>query len=300
MSVEITDEDDTRETLTDDRHVDPVSKAQRVPPPDPTRADMVAPHEITAVGIEMLISEEAEVGQIQRLNKANAASLRLEEDCAESCRETASRRRRPRRAPPSLRPRAAAPKRRSRRPSARLRASAARPRRHRPPPKPAATAPMPKPTASAPPPAAAATPGRSTRSSAAPAYRRQRLDDKQAEQVLHRLGQLMREVVLGRQREPAFARRAEERAASADDDDPAAEQQPAEVLGERRRGAEQSVVPRLRRVPLGRRCRARDVRRHQAASAAPARAVRTAVVDYVGRLDPEELENKVSNGARRA
>ena len=80
MSVEITDEDDTRETLTDDRHVDPVSKAQRVPPPDPTRADMVAPHEITAVGIEMLISEEVEIGQIQRMNKANAASLRLEED----------------------------------------------------------------------------------------------------------------------------------------------------------------------------------------------------------------------------
>jgi len=36
MSVEISDEDDTRETLADDAHVDPVSKAQRVPPPDPT------------------------------------------------------------------------------------------------------------------------------------------------------------------------------------------------------------------------------------------------------------------------
>ena len=57
----------------------------------------------------------------------------------------------------------------------------------------------------------------------------------------------MREVVLGRHREPAFARRAEERAARADDDDSAAEQQPAQVLGERRRGAEQPAVPRLRR-----------------------------------------------------
>ena len=91
MSVEITDEDDTRETLTDDRHVDPVSKAQRVPPPDPTRADMVAPHEITAVGIEMLISEEVEIGQIQRMNKANAASLRLEEDAPRAPGETESR-----------------------------------------------------------------------------------------------------------------------------------------------------------------------------------------------------------------
>ncbi|HEY9182606.1 MAG TPA: type VI secretion system-associated FHA domain protein TagH, partial [Gammaproteobacteria bacterium] len=80
IGVEITDEDDTRETMTDDSHEDPVAKAQRVPPPDPTRADMVAPHEITAVGIEMLISEEVEVGQIQRAQKANAASLRLEEE----------------------------------------------------------------------------------------------------------------------------------------------------------------------------------------------------------------------------
>src|SRR5688572_20008776 len=56
ISVEVVDEDDTRETLTDDGHVDPVEWAQRVPPPDPTRADMIAPQEITAVGIEMLIS----------------------------------------------------------------------------------------------------------------------------------------------------------------------------------------------------------------------------------------------------
>src|SRR5688572_14886494 len=80
MSVEISELEDTRETLANDKHVDPVSRAQRVPPPDPTRADMVAPHEITAVGIEMLIDESAEMRQIQRVNKANVANLRLEED----------------------------------------------------------------------------------------------------------------------------------------------------------------------------------------------------------------------------
>ena len=36
-----------------------------------------------------------------------------------------------------------------------------------------------------------------------------------------------------------------------------------------------------------------DIKQHQQHLLA---AVRTAVVDYVNRLDPEELENKVSNG----
>src|SRR5688572_19700477 len=116
MSVQITDEDDTRETLLDDGHVDPVSKAQRVPPPDPTRADMVAPHEITAVGIEMLINEEAEISQIQRVNKANVASLRLEDDFASTTPHTqppkaSNASERPPQAPPSAPIVAAAPKR---------------------------------------------------------------------------------------------------------------------------------------------------------------------------------------------
>ena len=84
MSVEITGSDDTRETLVDDGHVDPVSKAQRVPPPDPTRADMVSPHEITAVGIEMLISDDVEIADVHRITKANAANLRLEDDFAQT------------------------------------------------------------------------------------------------------------------------------------------------------------------------------------------------------------------------
>ena len=41
MSVEITDEDDTRETQANDRHIDPESRAQRVPPPDPTRDSLL-------------------------------------------------------------------------------------------------------------------------------------------------------------------------------------------------------------------------------------------------------------------
>src|SRR5690242_2966516 len=84
MSVEITGDDDTRETMVNDKHVDPVVKAQRVPPPDPTSGDLVSPHEITAVGIEMLISDEVDVADVQRINRANAANLRLEDDFAQT------------------------------------------------------------------------------------------------------------------------------------------------------------------------------------------------------------------------
>src|SRR5262245_17142414 len=82
ISVEIAGVDDTRETLVNDGHVDPVSKAQRVPPPDPTRADRLPPNEITAVGIEMLISDDVEPADVHRITKANAASLRLQDDFA--------------------------------------------------------------------------------------------------------------------------------------------------------------------------------------------------------------------------
>ncbi len=80
MVVEIEGEASTMETLLDGKHVDPVSRRQRVDPPDPTSADLVQPHEITAVGIEMLISEEAEAGAIRHAAKLAAAGLRLEED----------------------------------------------------------------------------------------------------------------------------------------------------------------------------------------------------------------------------
>jgi type VI secretion system FHA domain protein len=189
LSVEITDEDDMRETLANDRHVDPVAKAQRVPPPDPTRADMVAPHEITAVGIEMLISEEAEVGHIQRVNKANAANLRLEEEVVPAKPKHGER---PPEAPAGERPLPASP--------------SPPPRRAEPPPVSAAARITHGNTPPAAKPAVPSTPAQAAAPAAAPsldAFFRgaglpaQRLDDKQAEQVLHRLGQVMREVVLG-------------------------------------------------------------------------------------------------------
>src|SRR5262245_19548473 len=80
ISVEIDEEDNEDGVLVDDDLVDPVERAKRVPPPDPTRADLVQPHEITAVGIEMLIQEEAEPHSIRIATKFAADSLRLEDD----------------------------------------------------------------------------------------------------------------------------------------------------------------------------------------------------------------------------
>ena len=72
----------TRQRHRTGKHVDPVSRAQRVPPPDPTRADLVQPHEITAVGIEMLLEEEAHTAEVQQAANLAAASLRLEDEPA--------------------------------------------------------------------------------------------------------------------------------------------------------------------------------------------------------------------------
>src|SRR5690606_16989768 len=58
-----------------------VERAQRVPPPAPTRADLLPPHEITAVGIEMMISEEAEES-LRLMTLRPSGELRLEEDDA--------------------------------------------------------------------------------------------------------------------------------------------------------------------------------------------------------------------------
>ena len=306
MSVEITNEDDTRETLSNDRHIDPVSKALRVPPPDPTRADMVAPHEITAVGIEMLIDEEAEVSQIQRLNKANAASLRLEDDFSRTNPQATGQMKaqpkpraneRPTETPQaSAAMAAAAPKRAAEPPPV---SAAARvvhrvlPPAPAPAPKPAAAAPPAKPTAPTPTPASAPSLDAFFRGAGlAP----QRLDDKQADQVLHRLGQIMREVVLGvsenlhLRAEQKNVMRVPTTTIQPQNNNPlkfsaSVEEALSNLLF--RDSAEYLGAVDAVRETFG------DIKQHQQHLVA---AMRTAVVDYVGRLDPEELESKISNG----
>jgi type VI secretion system FHA domain protein len=296
MSVEITDEDDTRETLANDRHVDPVAKAQRVPPPDPTRADMVAPHEITAVGIEMMISEEAEVGEIQRVNKANAANLRLEDEVA------------PAKQKHSERPPAAPAAERS------LPPTSSPPKRIEPPPVSAAAritqrsvppAPKSPPAAPVAKPAVPSTSAQAAASTAAPsldAFFRgaglpaQRLDDREAEQMLHRLGQVMRELVLGvsenlhLRAEQKNVLRVPTTTIQPQNNNPlkfsAGIEEALNNLLFRESAEYLSAVDAVRET-FG------DIKQHQQHLLA---AMRTAVSDYVGRLDPEELESKINNG----
>jgi len=296
ISVEITDEDSTRETLMNDRHVDPVAKAQRVPPPDPTRADLVAPHEITAVGIEMLINEDAEVAQIQRLNKANAAGLRLEDDFAKTNPQGAPQAKQKQPPKPIEQPLEmlldAAP------------AAAAAPKRPEPPPVSAAARvaqrPAPPPTQAAP--TAKATPAPQASAPSLDAFFRgagltaQRLDDKQAEQVLQRLGQIMREVVLGvsenlhLRAEQKNVLRVPTTTIQPQNNNPlkfsASVDEALTNLLFRESPEYLSAVEAVREA-FG------DIKQHQQHLLA---GMRMAVTDYIGRLDPEELETKVGRG----
>jgi type VI secretion system protein len=299
ISVEITGEDDTPETLVDDGHVDPVTKAQRVPPPDPTQADMVPAHVITAVGIEMLIDEEAEAADIKRLTKANAANLRLEDDFARTNPQGKPAKSRAAVPPPASSDAgvaAATMLSRSEPPPV----SAAARLAHRPSPAPAET-----PSAGSARPAAAAptTPVPPAAAQALEAFFRgaglqpPRLDDKQAELVLQRLGQIMREVVLGigenlhLRAEQKHLMRVPTTTIQPQNNNPLkfsanVEEALANLLLRESAGY-LSAVDAVREA-------FNDVKQHQQQLLA---AMRTAVVDYVGRLDPETLEAKIGRGS---
>jgi len=298
MSVEITGDDDTHGTLIEEGHVDPVSKAQRVSPPDPTRGDLVSPHEITAVGIEMLISDDAETGAFQRITNANAASLRLEDDFARTNPQSKA---------------APKPKESERSPeppafeldldALDLDEPPTAPVKRPEPPPVSASARIPPP-APKPGPAAAPAPKPSPVASApsldaffrAAGLQPQRLDDKQTERVLHCLGQIMRELVLGVSENLHV--RAEQKnvlGVSTTTIQPAnnnplkfsatVEEALSNLLF--RDSAEHSPAVDAVREAFG------DIKQHQQHLLA---AMRTALVDYIGRLNPEELENKIGRG----
>jgi type VI secretion system FHA domain protein len=299
MSVEITGDDDVHGALLDEGHVDPVSKAQRVPPPDPTRADLVSPHEITAVGIEMLISDEAETGDFQRATNANAASLRLEDDFAQTA---------PQAKPVKTKvsePSVAAPALDDLDVSVEevLDVPLPEPVKRPEPPPVSAAARIRAPAAKAEPAAAvakAAAPAASAPSLDAffhaAGLQPQRLDDEQTEQVLHCLGQVMRELVLGVSENLHV--RAEQKnlmgvpttTIQPQNNNPlkfsASVEEALDHLLLRRSAEHLSAVDSVREA-FG------DIKLHQQHLLA---AMRTAVVDYVGSLDPDALEQKIGRG----
>jgi type VI secretion system FHA domain protein len=124
----------------------------------------------------------------------------------------------------------------------------------------------------------------------------QRLDERQAEQVLHRLGQLMREVVLGvtenlhLRSEQKNVMRVPTTTIQPQNNNPlkfsaGVEEALNNLLF--RDSAEYLSAVDAAREAFG------DIKQHQQHLLA---AMRTAVADYVGRLDPEELENKIGRG----
>ena len=314
MVVEIDEEASTTEHLMDGNHVDPVARRQRVDPPDPTSADLVQAHEITAVGIEMLIDEEAETEAIRHAAKRNAASLRLEEDLPPKPAAQAF-------APPPANAPAAQPP--------------AAPRAAAPAPSPAATPPplkqkqrtvlgsptaagsllantgsnpRVKPPAPAAAPAAAGTIPPPARASAATnaleAFFRgagldgQRLDERQVEAVLHLLGQLMREVIVGLgenlhlRAEQKSTMRIPNTTIQPQENNPlkfsASVEEALNNLLFRQSAEYVSAVDAVREAFV-------DIKAHQQSLLG---ALRTALADYVTRLDPDDLENKFTNGKR--
>jgi type VI secretion system protein len=299
MSVEIDEEDSTNQQLDDLNHIDPVIRAQRVPPPDPTRADLVPAYEITAVGIEVMISEDAETGDLQRTARLAADSLRLEDEPPPPPHQQAQNHR-------------AAPAKPS--PAARTNGAAAPKPPGEPPPVSAASRiPSTSAAVSAPAPAASAAPATrpapargAASSDALDAFFRgaglppQRLDDKQSEQALLRLGQIMREVIVG-VTENLHVRTDQKNALKI----PTTTIQPQannplkfsasvdEALHNllfRQSSEYLAGVEAVREVFL-------DIKQHQQHVLA---AIRTALGNYMARLEPEEIEAKLSNGKRGA
>ncbi len=320
MQAEIVGEDDTGAQFTGN-HEDPVSKAQRVPPPDPTRADLVPGHEITAVGIEWMIDEEADQEDARKAAKqhaANGANLRLADDPpprpkARPQPEVSADPSPIRPAPPPVsaaahistapkpppkpptKPKTPPPKSKG---SPAPAVASARPAPPSSPPKgePASSASAPAESATA---TAAAGPSVGLdaffRGAGLPALK---LDDKQTDQTLHRLGQIMREVILGvsenlhLRADQKNAMRIPTTTIQAQRNNPlkfsASVEEALTNLLFRQSGEYLGAVDAVRET-FG------DIKQHQQHLLS---AMRTAIADYIGRLDPEDLESKFSNGKR--
>ena len=291
ISVEIEGEDDASdENLSDDDHVVPVELAQRVPPPDPTRADLVDPHEITGVGIEMLLSEEAEAGALRRAAQLAATSLRLEDDPPASTHlpsTPAPRPAQPEPPPVSAAQRVSAPAHStSRSPSTRQRQKTVAPR---------APAPGSPPHVNA---SAAGTVGGLEAFFRGAGLPTPKLDEKQADQLLHCLGQVMREVIVGVS-ENLHVRAEQKNVLRV----PNTTIQPrANNPLKFSAGVEEALTNLLLRdsseyLPPVEAVREAfgDLKQHQQSVLA---GLRAAVSDYVGRLDPDELESKYTSGKR--
>jgi type VI secretion system FHA domain protein len=277
--------DDGDETPLNDEHIDPVDLAQRVDEPEATSYDLVDAYEITGVGIEELLTEE-EADAMTAPFKLDDVELELVEEPP------------PRKAQGPRR--GAAPEA----PSAPRAPSAAKPSHPK-----AASGSHSTATSAALPARAATqrTPGlsaaREQQAHALDAFFRgagvtpQRLDGRQAEAVLLRLGQLVRELILGVSE--SLHLRAEQKASLhlADTTIEPRNDNPLKFSA----GLEEALTRLLFRqsqheyMPPADAVREAytDIKVHQQALL---KALRTALDAYARRLDPDELEQKFSRG----
>jgi len=78
MIVRLSDTENDR--ILDEHHVDPVNKAQFVDQPEPTGHELVGEHEMTSVGIEDMLLEGAEASALKNAALKAAAGLRIESE----------------------------------------------------------------------------------------------------------------------------------------------------------------------------------------------------------------------------
>jgi type VI secretion system protein len=283
MLVEISEMDSTREQLADLAHVDPVDLRQRVDAPEPTGKDLVDAFEITGVGIEVVLDGD-EAKTITPLDyKFRSNDLELEEDATP--KSAKSKPKAP--AKPAAQPKAA--------PAAAPQGPKARPQTN------ASAAPAQAPAAApatrtAAPAARTAAPAALDTFFRAAGMQPRALDERQSEEVMQRLGQLMREMVVGltenlhlRAAQKTALRQSNTTIQPLDNNSLKFSAGVDELLSnlffresEQYLNAVESV-----REAFG------DVKRHQQVLM---KAMQMAVSDYIARLDPEPLEEKFSNG----
>jgi type VI secretion system protein len=305
MLVRIDEIDNTSEQLADDQHRDPVDLAQRVAPPDPTGHDLVDPFEITGVGFEEFIADDDNIRTLPH----GEIELRLEE-------EENVRRPPPAAAAPEPPPVSAAAVLEAKSRANKLQAQAkpapvARPRGE---PKAAVSQVAPAsaahtdarareqqtsavPSRSATPATVGSTPleaffhGAGLKASA--------LSDEQAVQMMHRVGQLMRELIVGIteslhvRAEQKNALRLPNTTIQPKSNNPlkfsAGVEEALQNLFFKQSPEYLGSVEAVREA-------LRDIKTHQQIMLA---ALPTAIGDYIGLLEPEDLERKFSGSSKR-
>lgn len=261
--VEIDDIENTRETLANGHHIDPVDVKQRVEAPDPTTYDLVDAYEITGVGIEMLLDED----QAETLNPASV-SIELS---AEGFTET-------------ITPAPAKPKRKSPRPAPAKMAAEAKPTKR----------------AASPPKASGGSSAALDTLLRGAGLKPKQLSEQQAATALHTMGQLLREAIVGLT-ENLYLRAAQKNTLKQHnttiqprDNNPlkfsASVDEALENLLFRE---SDEYLPAVAAV----RAAFNDVKWHQHSML---RALEPAVSRYVAHLDPDTLEEKLARGRSSA